>query len=161
MKIFARRRVLVVDDNAHARAFLAQILGAVDVEVTQAETGRQALSILGASAAVDAVILDMFMTPMDGIALARAIRASDKAQVAALPIIMASAQASAEVVRAAAAAGVSGFIAKPFTPAAVLKALAKALTPRPAATARATAVNAALPPAAPVDNDDPQAMAYL
>ena len=89
MKIFARRRVLVVDDNAHARAFLAQILGAVDIEVTQAESGQQALTMLRTAAAVDAVILDMFMTPMDGIALARAIRASDKAQVAALPIIMA------------------------------------------------------------------------
>ena len=160
MKIFARRRVLVVDDNAHARAFLAQILGAVDIEVTQAESGQQALTMLRTAAAVDAVILDMFMTPMDGIALARAVRASDKAQVAALPIIMASAQASAEVVRGAVGAGVSGFIAKPFTPAAVLKSLAKALTPRPAGTARPTAVNAGPSPAAPVD-DDPQAMTYL
>lgn len=160
MKIFARRRVLVVDDNAHARAFLAQILGAVDVEVTQAETGHQALTTLRTGGAVDAVILDMFMTPMDGIALARAIRASDKAQVAALPIVMASAQASAEVVRGAVAAGVSGFIAKPFTPAAVLKALAKALTPRPASPTRPAAVNAAPSPAAPAD-DDPQAMTYL
>ena len=54
-------------------------------------------------------------------------------------------------------AGVSGFIAKPFTPAAVLKSLAKALTPRPAGTARPTAGPS---PAAPVD-DDPQAMTYL
>lgn len=161
MKIFARRRVLVVDDNAHARAFLAQILGAVGVEVVHAESGKQALTMLRASAAVDAVVLDMFMTPMDGIALAKAIRASDKAQVAALPIIMASAQASAEVVRGAAAAGVSGFIAKPFTPAAVLKTLAKALTSRSAGPARPTAVNATPSPAVPVDDDDPQAMAYL
>lgn len=160
MKIFARRRILVVDDNAHARAFLAQILGAVDVEVTQAETGQQALTMLRTGAVVDAVVLDMFMTPMDGIALARAIRASDKAQVAGLPIVMASAQASAEVVRGAVAAGVSGFIAKPFTPAAVLKTLAKALTPRPAPPARPAAINAAPSPAAPAD-DDPQAMTYL
>lgn len=160
MKIFARRRVLVVDDNAHARAFLAQILGAVGVEVTQAETGQQALTMLHTSAAVDAVVLDMFMTPMDGIALTKAIRASDKTQVAALPIVMASAQASAEVVRGAVAAGVSGFIAKPFTPAAVLKTLAKALTPRPPATARPIAINAAPSPAALVE-DDPQGMTYL
>lgn len=160
MKIFARRRVLVVDDNAHARAFLAQILGAVGVEVTQAETGQQALTMLRTSAAVDAVVLDMFMTPMDGIALAKTIRASDKAQVAALPIVMASAQASAEVVRGAVAAGVSGFIAKPFTPAAVLKTLAKALTPRPASPPRPAAVSVAPSPAAPAD-DDPQSMAYL
>lgn len=160
MKTFARRRVLVVDDNAHARAFLAQILGAVEVEVSQAETGHQALVSLRTSPA-DVVILDMFMTPMDGIALARAIRASDKPEIAALPVIMASAQASAEVVRGAAAAGVSGFIAKPFTPAAVLKSLAKALQP-PAAGRAAPVPGRPAPAPAPVaDVDDPQAMAYL
>ena len=158
MTTFARRRVLVVDDNAHARAFLAQILGAVEVEVTQAESGQQALKVLKFTP-VDAVILDMFMTPMDGIALARAIRASDKADVASLPVIMASAQASREVVQGAAAAGVSGFIAKPFSPAAVLKSLAKAFDApaRPAGQARP--VPAA--PAAPPEDDDSQAMAYL
>lgn len=151
MKIFARRRVLVVDDNAHARAFLAQILGAVDVEVSQAGTGQQALTALK-FAPMDVVILDMFMTPMDGIALTRAIRASDKAEVAGLPVIMASAQASREVVQGALAAGVSGFIAKPFSPAAVLKSLAKALAAPPMVCST---------PEAPPEEEDGQAMAYL
>lgn len=156
MKTFARRRVLVVDDNAHARAFLAQILGAVDVEVLQADGGVQALRALGTQP-VDAVILDMFMTPMDGIALTREIRASDTGQVAALPVVMASAQASREVVRGALAAGVSGFIAKPFTPAAVLRQLAAAL----AAPARRADPPTVTPEALPEADDPSQAMAYL
>jgi len=159
MKIFARRRVLVVDDNAHARTFLAQILGAVDVEVVQAETGHQALIMLR-SAGVHAVILDMFMTPMDGIALARAIRASDLAAIASLPIVMASAQASREVVQGAVAAGVSGFIAKPFSPAAVLKSLAKALEGPPPAARRAATGQAAPAVAAAPDSSD-QSSTYL
>ena len=103
----------------------------------------------------------MFMTPMDGIALARAIRASDKAAIASLPIIMASAQASREVVQGAVAAGVSGFIAKPFSPAAVLKSLAKALQGSAPASARPAPVQTPSSPAAPPDEDDGQAMAYL
>lgn len=160
MKTFARCRVLVVDDNAHARAFLAQILGAVDVEVSQAESGQQALIILRTTP-VDAVILDMFMTPMDGIALTRAIRGSDKAEIAALPVIMASAQASAEVVKGALAAGVSGFIAKPFSPAAVLKSLAKALDGPPPAARPAVPAQAAPAPAVQPEADDGGMAAYL
>lgn len=159
MKRLARRRVLIVDDNAHARAFLAQILGAVDVEVMQAASGPEALVLLN-TIRVDAVFVDMFMQPMDGIALTRAIRASDTAEIAGLPVIMASAQASREVVRGGAEAGVTSFVAKPFTPAAVLTRLVGALSPRPA-----TAQPAAAPPleltATPPEEPDQQATAYL
>ena len=151
---FARRRVLVVDDNAHARAFLAQILDAVNVVVLQAESGPQALTILRA-AQVDVVFVDMFMSPMDGIALTREIRASDKESVAGLPVVMASAQASREVVQGAVAAGVSGFIAKPFSPAQVLKQLSIALARRK--PVRPLPVQ----PAFVEDPDEGQAMAYL
>lgn len=145
MTSFANRRVLVVDDNAHARAFLAQILGAVEVAVVQAATGTEALMILK-TVQVDAVISDMFMRPMDGVTLTKAIRASDKPEIAGLPVIMASAQASREVVHGGMVAGATGFIAKPFSPAAVLKRLAIALEHRPAP---------------PVEEADTQASTYL
>lgn len=154
MQNFARRRVLIVDDNAHARAFLGQILGAVNVVVLQAESGPQALKILR-TAQVDVVFVDMFMSPMDGIALTREIRGSDKASVAGLPVVMASAQASREVVQGAVAAGVSGFIAKPFSPAQVLKQLSIALARRK--LTRPTPVQGAFIE----EPDDGQAMAYL
>jgi CheY-like chemotaxis protein len=159
MKRLARRRVLIVDDNAHARVFLAQILGAVDIEVMQAASGPEALVLLN-TIRVDAVFVDMFMLPMDGIALTRAIRASDTAEIAQLPVIMASAQASREVVRGGAEAGVTGFVAKPFTPAAVLTRLSGALSPR-AATARPTAAAPSAPKSPPPEDPDQQAMAYL
>jgi len=130
MQILARRRVLVVDDNAHARAFLAQILGAVGVDVLQADSGPKALVMLGAMQ-VDAVFVDMFMQPMDGIQLTRAIRASGQAQIARLPIIMASAQASREVVHGGVVAGVTAFLAKPFSAEGALKRLVGALQPAP------------------------------
>ncbi|MCF8504257.1 MAG: response regulator [Caulobacter sp.] len=154
MQKFARRRVLIVDDNAHARTFLGQILDAVNVVVLQAESGPQALKMLG-TAHVDVVFVDMFMTPMDGIALTREIRASDKASVAGLPVVMASAQANRDVVQGAMAAGVSGFIAKPFSPALVLKQLAIALARRQ--PVRPSPVQTAFTD----EPDGGQAMAYL
>ncbi len=148
MKTLARRRVLVVDDNAHARAFLTQILGAVEVEVVPAESGAEALLILK-TIQVDAVISDIFMRPMDGLALTKAIRASDSPEIAGVPVILASAQASREVVHGGVVAGATGFIAKPFSPAAVLKRLAIALERKgPVADA-------------PHEEADNQALAYL
>lgn len=125
----ARRQILLVDDNRHARLFLMQILNAVDIEVGQAASGPQALQMLDDSH-FDAVIADMYMSPMDGIALTREIRASREKAIRNLPIIMASAQASRAVVEGGRAAGVTGFIAKPFSPAAVLTRVHTALTPR-------------------------------
>lgn len=128
MTILSKRRILLVDDNKHARMFLSQILDAVDVQVEQAASGPEALAVLKA-VQVDAVIADMYMQPMDGITLTRAIRESKNPTVSALPVIMASAQGSRAVVEGGIAAGVTGFLAKPFSPMAVLTRLEAALTP--------------------------------
>jgi CheY-like chemotaxis protein len=124
-----RQQVLLVDDNRHARLFLTQILNAVGIEVQQAASGPEALGML-VPGRFDAIIADMYMKPMDGIALTREIRALRDETLRNLPIVMASAQASKAVVEGGRAVGVSGFIAKPFSPAAVLTRLANALDPR-------------------------------
>jgi CheY-like chemotaxis protein len=128
MSSLSKRRVLLVDDNRHARMFLSQILDAAEVQVEQAADGPRALEMLKA-VHVDAVIADMYMQPMDGIALTSAIRALDDPQVRKVPVIMASAHASQRVVEGGLAAGVSGFLAKPFSPMAVLTRLEAALVP--------------------------------
>jgi two-component system chemotaxis response regulator CheY len=124
-----RKQVLLVDDNRHARLFLAQILNAVDIEVQQAASGPEALKLL-TEHSFDAVIADMYMQPMDGITLTREIRAMSDKAIRNLPIVMASAQASRAIVEGGRAVGVSGFVAKPFSAAAVLTRLESALAPR-------------------------------
>jgi len=124
-----RKQVLLVDDNRHARLFLAQILNAVDIEVQQAASGPEALKLL-TEHRFDAVIADMYMQPMDGIALTREIRAMADEAIRNLPIVMASAQASRAIVEGGRAVGVTGFVAKPFSAAAVLTRLESALAPR-------------------------------
>lgn len=132
MSALSKCRVLLVDDNKHARMFLSQILDAAGVEIAQASSGPEALALL-AAIRVDAVIADMYMQPMDGITLTAAIRASHDPLVSGLPVIMASAQTSKTIVENGVAAGVSGFLAKPFSPMAVLTRLEAALLPAPAA----------------------------
>lgn len=162
----ARRQILLVDDNRHARLFLSQILNAAEIEVQEAAGGPEALELLKGGR-FDAVIADMYMQPMDGIALTREIRASRDAAVRALPIIMASAQASRAVVEGGRAAGVTSFIAKPFSPAAVLTRLQNALEPRRVvyvdAPPRPEAAVEATPADSPAleDADDEGAMAYI
>jgi len=126
MSSLSKRRVLLVDDNKHARMFLSQILDAADVQVEQAASGPEALAVLRA-VQVDAVIADMYMQPMDGITLTKAIRESKDPMISGLPVIMASAQGSRAVVEGGIAAGVTGFVAKPFSPMAVLTRLEAAL----------------------------------
>ena len=126
MSSLSKRRVLLVDDNKHARMFLSQILDAADVQVEQAASGPEALAVLRA-VQVDAVIADMYMQPMDGITLTRTIRESKDPSVSGLPVIMASAQSSRAVVEGGIASGVTGFVAKPFSPMAVLTRLEAAL----------------------------------
>jgi len=153
----ARCQILLVDDNRHARLFLTQILNAADIEVQQAASGPEALALLK-TATFDAVIADMYMQPMDGIALTREIRASKDATVRNLPIIMASAQASRTVVEGGRAAGVTGFIAKPFSAAAVLARVDSALAPKPVVYLDVPTASGADPAAFNIDDG---AMAYI
>lgn len=132
MQTFAGKRVLIVDDNPHARAILTEILSAAEAAVEQADGGPSALAALGRTR-FDAVIADMFMQPMDGIALTRAIRGARDPAIARLPVIMASALASQTVVQGGAKAGVTAFLAKPFSPGAVLGRLARVFEEAPAA----------------------------
>lgn len=124
-----RTQILLVDDNRHARLFLTQILNAADIAVQQAASGPEALQLL-TEHRFDGVIADMYMQPMDGIALTREIRALADETLRNLPIVMASAQASRAVVEGGRAVGVTGFVAKPFSAAAVLTRLESALNPR-------------------------------
>jgi signal transduction histidine kinase/CheY-like chemotaxis protein len=66
-------RVLLVDDNSDAADVLGMLLQAVGVEVRVAYDGAAALEVLPAFRPT-AALIDLGMAPMDGFALARAIR---------------------------------------------------------------------------------------
>ncbi len=69
------RRVLIVDDSATNRQILRLQLQQVGMVVTEAATARQALELLDGGARFDLALLDYFMPEMDGVALARQLKA--------------------------------------------------------------------------------------
>jgi signal transduction histidine kinase/CheY-like chemotaxis protein len=73
-----RRRVLLVDDLEVNRRLLREFLGPLGFDLTEAETGAQALEAVAGAVGADAfdlVLLDLRMPGMDGFELTRRIRA--------------------------------------------------------------------------------------
>ncbi len=105
-----KKRVLVADDEAAMRKFIVRQL--TDYEVVQAADGGAAWK-LAQSTQPDLIILDLMMPEMDGIEVTRKIRES--ANLARIPIILITAQASEAPRLEALEAGVNDFISKPFS----------------------------------------------
>lgn len=111
-------RFLVVDDFATMRRIVRNLLKELGFNnVDEAEDGADALNKLTAGD-FGFVISDWNMPNMDGLELLKAIRAS--ATMARLPVLMVTAEAKKENIIAAAQAGASGYVVKPFT-AAILE----------------------------------------
>jgi len=116
-------RFLVVDDFATMRRIVRNLLkdlGFVNVE--EAEDGQDALTKLQDST-FDFVISDWNMPNMDGLELLTTIRKDPK--MGQMPVLMVTAEAKKENIIAAAQAGASGYIVKPFTAATLEEKLNK------------------------------------
>lgn len=113
---------LVDDDPAHLRALAAVMERWRFTICGQAEDGRLAMQQL-ASIRADLIITDCQMPHMDGIALARHLRASGDAT----PLIMISGLHHAEIRSAATGAGVDCFMSKPVDVDALLRTIRRLL----------------------------------
>ena len=106
-----RPRILLVDDNADMRGYIARILGN-DYDLVIARDGHQALELLRRNPP-DLLLTDIMMPGLDGLALLRAVR-SDPA-TAALPVVFLSARAGEEMRVEGLEAGADDYLVKPFT----------------------------------------------
>ena len=104
-------RVLVVDDNADMRDYVARLLRQ-DWLVEVAADGTQALE-LARRAPPDLVLTDVMMPGLDGFGLLRELRAD--ARTAHIPVIMLSARAGEESRVEGLAAGADDYLVKPFS----------------------------------------------
>ncbi len=107
-------RVLCVDDNATNRALVREELNAFGFSVSEAESAAEALELL--SRAEDArpfalAVIDLHMPEMDGMELARRIRA--RKQGSALPILMLSSWTQRGHKSEALSAGINRVLTKP------------------------------------------------
>ena len=106
-----RPRIVVADDSADMRDYLARMLGGLyDVECC--EDGMQALAAIRRSPP-DLVITDVMMPVMDGFELLAALRADP--QTRSLPIVMLSARAGEEARIEGIEAGADDYLVKPFS----------------------------------------------
>ena len=108
-------QVLIVEDNPINRELAAEMLQAAGCTVTTASDGEQALARIGATR-FDLVLMDWHMPIMDGLTATQRLRATERSQnLARLPVIALTASVLPGDREACAAAGMDGFIAKPFS----------------------------------------------
>ena len=72
----AARRILVIEDNADARAMLRHLLEAAGHEVHEASDGREGLA-MALSLRPDVALVDLGLPGLDGYEIARQLRAAD------------------------------------------------------------------------------------
>ena len=111
------KTILVVDDSAVMRQMISTVLEEAGYRVLLADGGSAALEQVRKTA-VDLVLTDWIMMPMDGGELTRQLRRlTDYSE---LPILVLSTVSSDESKAEAKAAGANGWMAKPIKPATLL-----------------------------------------
>ena len=109
-------RLLLVEDNDLNAEIAATLLEGDGAYVSIAGDGAQALEAFAKSPAgtFDAILMDVMMPKMDGLAATRAIRALDRPDAARIPIIAMTGNAFQEDVQECLEAGMSAHLAKPI-----------------------------------------------
>lgn len=122
----AGRRLLVAEDNELNREIAVYLLQEAGAVVDQAADGKEAVEMFAASApgTYDAVLMDVMMPELDGLAATRAIRGMDRSD-AQLPIIAMTANLFDEDVEACLAAGMDAHIPKPLEAGRMIKTIAE------------------------------------
>ncbi|EQB98722.1 chemotaxis response regulator CheY [Photorhabdus temperata] len=116
-------KFLVVDDFSTMRRIVRNLLKELGFNnVEEAQDGAEALTKIRSSQ-FDFIISDWNMPNMDGLELLKVIR--EDAQLAKIPVLMVTAEAKKENIIAAAQAGASGYVVKPFTAATLEEKLNK------------------------------------
>ena len=118
-------KILVVDDFPTMRRIVRNLLKELGYSnVDEAEDGQAGLARLR-SGTYEFVISDWNMPNLDGLAMLKQIRAD--AALTHLPVLMVTAESKKENIIAAAQAGASGYVVKPFTAATLDEKLNKIL----------------------------------
>ena len=119
-----RKRVLIVDDEAHLLMAVEACLRADGYEVVTAKDAAEALMRL-AEALPDIIVSDVRMPGTDGYALARHLRASPRTKL--VPIVFLTAKDSVADRVEGFRSGVDAYLTKPFESAELLAVVASIL----------------------------------
>lgn len=107
-----RGRVLIVEDNERSLRLARDVLEYHGYEVLGAATGECAITIAGAPAAPDLVLMDLQLPGLDGFETLRALRANPA--TTGIPVVALTAFAMASDEQHCRAAGFDGYLTKPI-----------------------------------------------
>lgn len=116
-------QILVVDDSSTVRVEVSDFLKKAGLAVETAVDGRDGLSKLKSDPGIKLVVSDVNMPNMDGLTMAEKIRG--ELNNAAVNIIMLTTENSPIMKERGKAAGIKGWIVKPFKGDAVLATFKK------------------------------------
>lgn len=116
-------QVLVVDDSSTVRNEVGDFLKSNGLTVSTAVDGKDGLAKIKADPTLKLVICDVNMPNMDGLTMAEKVRSELKN--ASINIIMLTTENSPAMKERGKAAGIKGWIVKPFNGAAVIGTLKK------------------------------------
>ncbi len=120
-----RKRILAVDDAAIILSRVSDILGK-DYEVVTVNSGMRALRYLEKEKP-DLILLDIRMTPKDGIETLREIRAmKDRSDI---PVIMLTGMEDKNFVLESAQLGIRDYVLKPFVDEDLIARIQRVLGP--------------------------------
>ena len=119
------RRILLAEDMDVNAEIIRMLLQMREMETDRAENGRQAVELFAAHPAgyYAAILMDMRMPEMDGLEATRVIRAMDRPDAKALPIIALTANAFDEDVQRSMQAGLNAHLSKPVQPELLFETL--------------------------------------
>ncbi|CAM8645110.1 CheY FOG, CheY-like receiver [Comamonadaceae bacterium] len=116
-------QILVVDDSSTVRNEVGDFLKKNGLDVAYAVDGRDGLTKLKADPAIKLIVCDVNMPNMDGLTMAEKVRG--ELGNAAVNIVMLTTENSPAMKERGKAAGIKGWIVKPFNGDAVLGSFKK------------------------------------
>ncbi len=116
-------KILVVDDSSTVRDEVAGFLKSHGLDVATAVDGKDGLAKLKADAGIRLVVSDVNMPNMDGLTMAEKIRGELKNT--GVHLIMLTTESNPSMKERGKAAGIKGWIVKPFNGQAVLETFKK------------------------------------
>ena len=109
------KRILVVEDQEDNRQIIRDLLSATDYEITEAESGEQALEAVSKQRP-DLILMDIQLPGIDGYGVTRRIKADPALR--SIPIIAVTSYALSGEEQKARAAGCDEYVPKPYAPTA-------------------------------------------
>ena len=120
------KHILIVDDSPTMRSSVSFCLRNAGYRVTEASDGKDALqklrSIEDKGQSLALIITDINMPEMDGITFISKVKETERKF---LPILVLTTEAGESIIEKGRAAGVSGWLLKPFQPEQLLWAVKK------------------------------------